>query len=332
MNIKKVGLTALATSLVATSVSAGALTLSGNAMISYSDYSGNETATVTKDKLAHSKIGMDQQIAASGSGELDNGWTVSVTHYIESGGGGSDTSSISLGMGDLGTLTYGQDDAQGGVKSIDDLTPTAYEEAWDGPVGTDWAAMSSGNAFVYSNTYAGAAVSIMYSENLQGADNQDDGAVSSGTDGVSGGTSTSISVVYPVGDTGLTVYAGTGKEGQPTKKELDHDAIGIKYAFGPVTVGYQRNEQDDTAASGAVDLETTMIGVSFMVNDNLAISYGQNNTEKTGTSVDQELEAINVSYTMGGMTIAAYSAKGDNIGNVAATTSDKNEVRLSFAF
>ena len=330
MNIKKIGLTALATSLVATSVSAGELTLSGNAMISYSDFSGNESATANLDKLGMSKIGMDQQIKASGSGEMDNGWTVSVTHYIESGGGGSDSSSISLGMGDLGTLTYGQDDAGGGVYAIDDLTPTAYEEAFDGPQGDDIAAMSSGNAFVYSNTYAGAAVSIMYSENLTGPDNQDDGTV--GTDGVSGGTSTSISVVYPVGDTGLTVYAGTGKEGQPTKKELDHDAIGIKYAFGPVTVGYQRNEQDDTAASSAIDLETTMIGVSFMVNDNLAISYGQNNTEKTGTSVDQELEAINVSYTMGGMTIAAYSAKGDNIGNVAATTSDKNEVRLSFAF
>ena len=330
MNIKKVGLTALATSLVATSVSAGALTLSGNAMISYSDFSGNESATANLDNLAQSKIGMDQSIAASGSGEMDNGWTVSLTHYIESNGGGSDTTSISLGIGDLGTLSYTQDDAGGGVKAIDDLTPTAYEEAFDGPQGTDWAAMSTGNAFVYSNTYAGAAVSIMYSENLTGADNQDDGAVD--TTGTSSGTSTSISVVYPVGDTGLTVYAGTGKEGQSDKKELDHDAIGIKYAFGPVTVGYQRNEQDDTAASSAVDLETTMIGVSFMVNDNLAISYGQNNTEKTGTSVDQELEAINVSYTMGGMTIAAYSATGDNIGNVAATTSDKNEVRLSFAF
>lgn len=330
MNIKKIGLTALATSLVATSVSAGELTLSGNAMISYSDYSGNESATANLDKLGMSKIGMDQSIKASGSGEMDNGWTVSLTHYIESNGGGSDTTSISLGMGDLGTLSYTQDDAGGGVRAIDDLTPTAYEEASDGPKGTDIAAMSSGNAFVYTNTYAGAAVSIMYSENLTGADNQDDGGVD--TTGTSSGTSSSISVVYPVGDTGLTVYAGTGKEGQPDKKELDHDAIGIKYAFGPVTVGYQRNEQDDTAASSAVDLETTMIGVSFMVNDNLAISYGQNNTEKTGTSVDQELEAINVSYTMGGMTIAAYSAKGDNIGNVAATTSDKNEVRLSFAF
>ena len=330
MNIKKVGLTALATSLVATSVSAGALTLSGNAMISYSDFSGNESATATLDNLGMSKIGMDQSIKASGSGEMDNGWTVSLTHYIESNGGGSDTTSISLGMGDLGTLSYTQDDASGGVKSIDDLTPTAYEEAWDGPQGTDWAAMSTGNAFVYSNTFAGAAVSIMYSENLTGPDNQDDGAV--GTTGTSDGTSSSISVVYPVGYTGITVYAGTGKEGQASKKELDHDAIGIKYAFGPVTVGYQRNEQDDTAASSAVDLETTMIGVSFMVNDNLAISYGQNNTEKAGKTVDQELEAINVSYTMGGMTIAAYSAKGDNIGNVAATTSDKNEVRLSFAF
>jgi len=330
MNIKKIGLTALATSLVATSVSAGELTLSGSAMISYSEFSGTEAATVNLEKLGKSKVGMDQSIKASGSGEMDNGWTVSLTHYIESGGGGSDTSSISLGMGDLGTLSYTQDDAGGGVAGIDDLTPTAYEEAFDGPQGDDIAAMSSGNAFVYSNTFAGAAVSIMYSENLTGPDNQDDGSV--GTDGASGGTSASIAVVYPVGDTGLTVYAGTGKEGQPTTNELDHDAIGIKYAFGPVTVGYQRNEQDDTAASSAVDLETTMFGVSFMVNDNLAISYGQNNTEKTGTTVDQELEAINVSYTMGGMTIAAYSAKGDNIANTPGKTSDKNEVRLSFAF
>ena len=41
MNIKKIGLTALASSLVATSVYAGELTMSGSAKISWSGFDGN---------------------------------------------------------------------------------------------------------------------------------------------------------------------------------------------------------------------------------------------------------------------------------------------------
>ena len=46
MNIKKIGLTALAGSLVATSAFAGELSLSGSAVLSYSDYSGTENTSI----------------------------------------------------------------------------------------------------------------------------------------------------------------------------------------------------------------------------------------------------------------------------------------------
>ena len=70
MNIKKIGLTALAGSLVATSAFAGELSISGEAQISYSDYSGNENGAATNTQTlrdADSNWGMTQGMTASGS-------------------------------------------------------------------------------------------------------------------------------------------------------------------------------------------------------------------------------------------------------------------------
>ena len=62
MNIKKVGLTALAGSLVATSAFAGSLSLSGGAKLSYVSKEGTIATTDTA-----SRFSMDQEISASGS-------------------------------------------------------------------------------------------------------------------------------------------------------------------------------------------------------------------------------------------------------------------------
>ena len=39
-------------------------------------------------------------------------------------------------MGDLGSLSYVQTDAAGGLEALDDMTPSAYEEVNDGVDGT----------------------------------------------------------------------------------------------------------------------------------------------------------------------------------------------------
>lgn len=327
MNIKKIGLTALAGSLVATSAFAGELSLSGAASISYSDYSGTDSGT-TASANASQNWGMDQDITASGSGELDNGWVVSLSHALAASGATSNTSSITIDMGDAGSLTYSDADAGGGLAALDDITPTAYEESTDGPLGESQAGMASGNGFAYSVSVAGASVGISYSDNLTGGTATNDGGVGVGTDN---GASHSIGVQYPIGDTGATIYGGLGTESQADGNDIDHTTIGVKATFGAISVGMQRNDEDDTAASSPVDLETTILGVSYMINENLSVSYGNHSTSKDG-AVDQDIDSIQAAYTAGGVTVAAYNSKATGVANVANKTSEKTELRVSFAF
>ena len=69
-----------------------------------------------------------------------------------------------------------------------------------------------------------------------------------------------------------------------------------------------------------------------MVNDNFSISYGEHNTDKASATVDQEIESIQASYSMGGMSINLKDSEGTGIGNAAATTSETTEVLVTFAF
>ena len=331
MNIKKIGLTALASSLVATSVYAGELTMSGSAKISWSGFDGNGRTAAQRDTA--SGIGMDQELSASGSAELDNGMTLSLSHALTSAGSASSTSSITLDMGDMGSLSFSDQDGGAGLAGLDDMTPSAYEEVWDG-VSTSsnsfsFAEMATGRGFGYSNTIGGAKISAGWSDNLTGADNTD-GAV---LGAASSSSSTSVAVVYPVGDSGLTVYGGVGSEGQTDGKELDHTTIGAKYAFGPITVGYQVNDEDDTdSTSTTTDLETQILGISFAVNENLSISYGKMDTDKAGSALDQETDGVSIGYSMGGMTISAYQNEVENLAHSANSTLEKTEILVTFAF
>ena len=86
-NIKKIGLTALAGSLVATSAFAGALSVSGGAKMSYTTKGGNEDTN-----LSGNPFGIQKSIGFTGSGELDNGHSISLSHYMAAEG--SQSSSI----------------------------------------------------------------------------------------------------------------------------------------------------------------------------------------------------------------------------------------------
>ena len=330
MNIKKIGLTALAGSLVATSAYAGELTLSGAASISYSDYSGNDSTTAVL-AAAESNWGMDQDITASGSGELENGWVVSLSHVLAASGATSSTSSITVDMGDAGTLSYNDGWMGGGLRALDDITPTAWEEATDGPEGDVQAGMPNGTGFAYAlPEIAGAKISIQYSDNLTTDNVTNDGGVS--TSATDNGTSHSIGIQYPVGDS-VTIYGGIGTEAQADGNDIEHSTVGAKATFGPISVGIQRNDEDDTAASSATDLDTTIIGVSFMVNENLSISYGTHNTSSSVSStVDQDIDSVQAAYSMGGISVKAQNSKAEGVGNTASTTSEKTEIMISFAF
>ena len=323
MNIKKIGLTALAGSMVALSAVAGELTVTGSMNMTHSSYSGNQDAT---DIV--SGIGMENSVWATGSTELDNGYVVSITQGINA----SDSTYLSVNMGDLGTLEYVQDDSSGGLEKLDDMTPSAYEEVSDGLDGTaatgtyTIAKYTQESGFGYTNTVGGATVYVGYTDGQSGAATGD-GGVDTGT---STNSSSSIGVVFPVMDTGLTVFGGVGSMGQADGKEIDSEIIGAKYAFGPVSVGYQVNTNDDSDAS-VKDLETTSASIAFNINENMAISYGIQDTDN-GSAVDQEAKGFSASYTMGALSLKAYKNEVDNLNHTSGETSEKTEISLSVAF
>ena len=323
MNIKKLGLTALAGSMVALSATAGELTVTGSMNMTYSTYSGNQD-----DAQIASGIGVENAVFATGSTELDNGFVVSYTQGINA----SDSTYLSVDMGDLGTLSYSQDDAAGGLEALDDMMPTAYEEVSDGLDGTadtgtyTIAKFSQESGFAYSNSVGGATIGLTYTDGQSGAATGDGGVDKSD----STNSSTSIGVTYPVMDTGLTVFGGVGEMGQADGKAIDSEIIGATYAFGPISVGYQQNTNDDEDAS-VKDVETEMASIAFNVNENMAISYGIQDTDN-GSGTDQEAEGMSISYTMGALSIKAYNNEVDNLNHTAGDTSEKTEVSVAVAF
>ena len=325
INIKKIGLTALAGSLVAVSAYAGELSVSGGAKMTYTADTGNED--VQDDG---NRFGLQKSIGFTGSGELDNGHTVSLAHYMAATGALSSTI-LTYDMGDMGKLKYAEVSQSLGMEIIDDLTPTADEEIWNGldtegssnetPVGR----ASLGNTG-FNYTYSaidGVQVDVGYSPKSSSSSN-DDGGNGTGTLR----SSSSIAVQY-TGIDGANLFFGTGEAGAATS-DSDVDIYGFTYALGPITVGAQRTDIDYTAANS--DLETDMFGVSFAVNDNLSISYGQSETSKEGSTVDQEISGFSIGYSMGGMTLKAHQNKGEKIANTANNESEHTEIALSFAF
>ena len=76
MNIKKIGLTALAGSLVVTSAHAGAMSASGTASMALKNDSNTQ---------AGKSWTMGNSVILSGGGELDNGINVSLSFELDSG-------------------------------------------------------------------------------------------------------------------------------------------------------------------------------------------------------------------------------------------------------
>ena len=152
-NIKKIGLTALAGSLVAISAQAAEMSVSGATMLTYTSEDGTE--------VTGNPFGMKTNLAFTASGEV-NGYTVSYLQVSADQFAGMSSARLSVDMGDMGTLAFDQGSGSG-LATIDDKTPTAAEEIWDGldtagssagAQGLVGAAGSSG-VFNYINTFGG---------------------------------------------------------------------------------------------------------------------------------------------------------------------------------
>jgi outer membrane protein OmpU len=300
-NLKKIGLTALAGSLVATSAFAGALSVSGSAKVTYAS-KGQER--VTGNPWSNSK-----GIAFSGSGELDNGMTVS-TGYTMSNAAFS-TSNVTLDMGDSGKLVLMNGTSATGLSAYDDVMPTAGEEVWD-DVDTD----DNGVVGVGNSNMLGYEVSMM-------------GATLSASYGKTGvGTNTSLVLLSDDLVDGMQAGYGIGTVAGATSDQ-DHSTAWVKYTSGAATVGIQKSAIDLNTA----DEDRLAAAISFAVNENLSVSYGMSNVDFETTSLsDEESTGVSASYTMGGMTLAAVMNKTDAVAGTSGSENTYTEVSLAFAF
>jgi len=321
-NFKKIGLSALAGSLVAFSAHAGELSVTGIASLNISDADTNGTT------LNGNQFSMGDSITFSGSGEMDNGMTISVSYELDGDDAGVsstfDSHSMTLDTNGMGTITFAGHGGSSAMSAIDDTTPNAYEESWDGVTGADSTGgstivdgLSGDNMFTYkSPTISGVTATVAYlnaSEDVTDVSYMD----------------FAIAVSPEMVD-GLTVGYGQGETEAVTGTVVDDLTMYVKYVYGSATIGYTSSESD--GATAAEDLDFTAFGVSYAVSDNLTIAYNQSESDNANEAVNQEATGISASFTSGGMTIAGMMNDVDNVGFDAANDTEGYALELSFAF
>ena len=311
-NYKKIGLTALAASLVSVSAHAGALSASGSASMNSEGHSGKGLNAGTTFSMANSVI-------LSGSGELDNGITASVSFELDQFSGnnsskGFDSHSVTISSDSLGTLTLA---GHGGSTTTGKIDTTAAGDMWDnfdqlsndlGITYADGVTANSGsnNAILYTSPDLMDGLNVTLSYNPQG----------------SGAASESGYGFNYTGVEGLSLsYANTDVESGTATSSGDNTVIKVSYAYGPVTVSYSEMENEVAAAANSKDKVSESYAVSYTVSDELSLTYGSETHDRGDTAVDMEIEGFSVAYTTGGMTISAAMQSMDD-GNFATGTNN----------
>ena len=323
-NLKKIGLSALAGTLASLSAQAGEMTVTGSAEVSYVQRDG--------DEITGNPIGMNKNLGFAGSGELDNGWTVSISQATTDAMAFS-SAALTIGMGSLGTIVVDNGSGADFGSALDNVVPIAFEEAdagfSTGMVKSGGAITPYGSIIYKLPEFAGAKIAVAYNPR-GGSGAAADGATSEGV----GGSQHEIGVDWsPEMVPGLRVggawgsYEGGGTNG----KDLDEETFFATYAYGPLSIGYQVADEDN----GTTNYDTDIYGVSFNVNDALSVSYQYGETSGYAAGVTAEYEGFSAAYNIGPMAIkfTDNSVKNQN-GITSGVSKDDNnrELNLSMSF
>ena len=317
-NLKKIGLTALAGSLVATSVAySGELAVSGSASMNFKNYSDSSTGK---------SVSMGNSVYFTGGGETDGGLNVNVSFELDQGAASNSTSGfdnhfVSVGNDTLGTLTV---HGHGGSNSAAALDTTAAGDLWDNTLMTTTgtyavrfsplSATSGDNLMVYTlpTLVDGLAVAGSYQAT-----------------NTSGTGSTAFGVTYS-GIEGLSLSYGQGSSDNVKDVSGDQTIMKASYAYGPITVGASNNDYDHTTST--IDQEVSSVSLSYTVSDQISVSYGEETIDRSGSTSDIEVSGVSISYTSGGMTASFAQVEAENVDHTANLDKEVWKIGLSFAF
>jgi outer membrane protein OmpU len=332
--ITKIGLSALAGSLVTLSAHAGSLSASGSASISFSDGDVDEVVDHATDGVTPegNQWTMSDSITMTGSGDMDNGMSVSVSFEIDNdetdAGDVLDTHGITLDTNGMGTLMFYGHGGDGALSAIDDKSPNAYEESWDGVTNADEETVPDGltgdNMFTYkSPDFSGTTVTIGY---VPSGSNVSGGSTVTPKDGYM-----DFSVVNKGGIIdGLTVGFGIGETESTVGTTIDDQIIYATYSTGGLTVGATRSEEDGPTTATSLDFQA--VGVTYAITDDFSVGYNVSTSDLGSATVDQEATGISASYTSGGVSIGGMINEVDNVRFDDADDTEGYEFNISFAF
>jgi len=313
---KKIGLSALAGSLVATSAMAGEMSVAGGASIGVSHKGGDSGKSFT----------MGNQLTFTGGGELDNGLNVALSFVIDqnddstatyaakssNAGTPFDSHSVTISSDGLGSLKFS---GEGGSSALSAMDGTAAGDIWDEfDVSTAITPTGIGggdNSMMYTlpAMVDGVGVNVSYTPR---------------------GTA-DATVAWNATYTGVEGLSASVAMGDGSTDNTDGEAYKISYAFGPITAAYSSYEYN--GATTAVSNDTTGYAITYTVSDELSVTYGAEEIEE-GTSEDVETMKISAAYTAGGMTLTANHYEIENRDGSTADGEDEEKwsLGLSFAF
>ena len=337
MKITKI-LVALAFLFSVSTANAGELSVTGSMEVTYHK---------EVDRTTGNPLGMDRELKFSGSTELDNGITVSVMQDTDDNLTYGNSKITFGGVAGLVDIYVGTDGSE--LDAIDDITPSAYEEA-NAMSGTykdvGGLANEMGIGAKFSVPFLGT-VKTQYVPKADGTKNADNNA--SADTGMKG-SGTEIVVITPLGDLpvvgsyldGLTLTAGYAEEEMATvanTTDRQEATLALTGSYGNFKFGYQREVVDEGQTVALTDADfykIESIGIAYAINDALSISYNTMEQEQHNIDADssftQDTKAINIGYTIGGMTIGFQDASTDNANMVLDAKDDTRTLGLTVAF
>jgi outer membrane protein OmpU len=337
--LTKIGASALCGSLATISAAnAGELGVTGGVDITWISLDAANTGN---------PIGIGSNLTFSGSGELDNGWSVGLTVAHTNANVYSNTNVV-VGIPGMGSVRIDQGTTGTGIDRMDDMTPAVWEEAWGTGLGTglDLVAGVSGAANIEFTPEAGMmpggmTARVAYTPSTCGGASTADKAGSGVCTGVgASGYDVTLSASDELhGIAGLSVFAGISRSEQyqdtaAYNSDKEEETYGFTYAMGGFTFGYQLSDEDLGRATGATKYENTAYGITFSVNDSLSVGYNNFESEQSnsGGNVTGEAASIQAAYTMGGATITVAEAEMDNSKYQSGTNTEATTIKLALAF
>ncbi len=325
-----------------TSVNAGEMSVTGSMHVTYQSEQNNVTGN---------PLGMNTDLSFTGSTDTDFG-TVTMSLNTDGtflGDSGADHSyTLATGMGSFIIANNGD-----AANAVDDITPTAFEEAngsGSGSYATDFGSGMDGSmSIAYSNAdILGTGISVKYSyyPRLDGTTNNEKAA--SGDSANDSAESINVGIPLaglpgigdtPLGGAKITLGYENSDSLVANAQSKQGGTAAITMPLGALSVGYQKKAYQavGTSVAEAQDgfFKDDILGIAYAVNDEMAVSYNVYQSDRhlhTSGEVEQETKAINIAYTVGGLTLAFQDAKTSNSGYATDTDNDTRTISIKTAF